>query len=346
MHAFLEESDAASDAGSTELAAAACSSRGAATVRSHRMEGNTILALMELALPQLGGLGNRSAPVSKPWMVSTDSPASPDPACTTDLARSPSPCLNLDTLSSDDDEESVIPRNILVTVLCGSEDDHIPVSSDQVLSDVDLPAASDSRDRRQVLQTQELSPVDWFFRRTVSMGRPEHGPDGQQQHSAGVQDSAPAVRTRANQPGLSVAGPSPVVGPVARQGVGQVETVHLSSPTMSGQPSPGSPQTIAFEEMGDSSVPLSPNCVQAGRSQEIPADGSLFGVSPDTPGFVMRPAALLSSFQGPPCRCRWPLTMLVTRFSVLRLLLLNVLRFRVFLLKSCGLSCNVQTCID
>ena len=26
------------------------------------------------------------------------------------------------------------------------------------------------------------------------------------------------------------------------------------------------------------SVPLSPNCVQAGRSQEMPADGSLFGV--------------------------------------------------------------------
>ena len=94
-------------------------------------------------------------------MVSTDSPASPDPACTTDLARSPSPYLNLDTLSSDDAEESVIPRDISVTVLCGSEDDNTPITSDQVLSDVDLPAASDSRDRRQVLQTQELSPVDW-----------------------------------------------------------------------------------------------------------------------------------------------------------------------------------------
>ena len=224
----------------SEAAAAAYSSKGAGMVRSHRSEGDTIQALMELALPRFGGLGNRSAPVHKSWMVSTDSPASPDPACPTDLARSQSPCLNLDTLSLDDAEESVIPRNISVTVLCGSEDGHILVSSDQVLLDVDLPAASDSRDRRQVLQTQELSPVDWFFRRTVSMGHPENVPDGQQQHSSCVQDSGPAVRSRADKPGLSVAGPSPVVGSVVRPVVGQVETVHLSSPPMSGQLSPGS----------------------------------------------------------------------------------------------------------
>ena len=46
---------------------------------------------------------------------------------------------SLDTLSSDDDGEWVIPRDISVTVLCGSEDDHTLVGSDQVLSDVDLP---------------------------------------------------------------------------------------------------------------------------------------------------------------------------------------------------------------
>ena len=65
-----------------------------------------------------------------------------------------------------------------------------------------------------------------------------------------------------------------------------------------GHPDPGSPQTIAFEELGDSSVPLSPNCVQVGRSQEMPADGSLFGVSPDTPGFVMRPAGTTQRLPG------------------------------------------------
>ena len=40
---------------------------------------------------------------------------------------------------------------------------------------------------------------------------------------------------------------------------------------------------------GDSSVPLSPNHVQAGRSQDIPDEGSLFHVSPISPGFQSRP---------------------------------------------------------
>ena len=71
-------------------------------------------------------------------MVSTDSPALPDPVCSTDLLRSPSLCLNLDELSSDDAEESVRLSDISVTLLCGSEAGHIPANSDQVLSDEDL----------------------------------------------------------------------------------------------------------------------------------------------------------------------------------------------------------------
>ena len=47
---------------------------------------------------------------------------------------------------------------------------------------------------------------------------------------------------------------------------------------------------VAFEDLGDSSVPLSPNRVQAGRSQEVPEDGSLFHVLPVSPGFLMRPS--------------------------------------------------------
>ena len=72
--------------------------------------------------------------------------------------------------------------------------------------------------------------------------------------------------------------------------VGWVATIQLSSPPRSGQLSPESPRMIAFEDMGDSSVPLSPNRVQAGRSQEVPEDGSLFNVSPVSPEFLMRPS--------------------------------------------------------
>ena len=74
--------------------------------------------------------------------------------------------------------------------------------------------------------------------------------------------------------------------------VGWVETIQLSSPPRSGQLSPDSPRTIAFEDLGDSSVLLSPNRVQAGRSQEVPEHGSLFHVSPVSPGFLMRPSSV------------------------------------------------------
>ena len=60
---------------------------------------------MDLALPKFDGLGERTTQACRPWMVSTDLPALPDPVCSMDLLRSPSLCLNLDALSSDDAEE-------------------------------------------------------------------------------------------------------------------------------------------------------------------------------------------------------------------------------------------------
>ena len=68
-----------------------------------------------------------------------------------------------------------------------------------------------------------------------------------------------------------------------------VESVKLSSPPLSGQLSPASPQTIAWEDLGDWLVPLSPNRVQAGRSEDVPDEGSLFRVSPVSRGFLRGP---------------------------------------------------------
>ena len=158
--------------------AVACSSVATGTVRPHRSEVNTIRALMDLALPKFDGWGDRPTQARRSWMVTTDPPASPDPVCSTDLLRSPSPCLNLDALSSDDPGESVGLSDILVTLICGSDDSHTPVNSDQVLSDEDLPAAAGSGDRRQVIRIRDVSPDvqivdisqvgrDWDSRRSV-----------------------------------------------------------------------------------------------------------------------------------------------------------------------------------
>ena len=54
--------------------------------------------------------------------------------------------------------------------------------------------------------------------------------------------------------------------------------------------SPDSPKTVAFEDMAVSSVPMFPNCVQVENSQDVPDEGPVFDVSPDTSGFLMRPS--------------------------------------------------------
>ena len=80
----------------------ACSSVANGPVRPHRSDVNTRRAVTDLALPKFEGLGDGPPQVHQPWMVSTESP---DPVCSTDLLRSPSPCLNLDAFSSDDTED-------------------------------------------------------------------------------------------------------------------------------------------------------------------------------------------------------------------------------------------------
>ena len=51
-----------------------------------------------------------------------------------------------------------------------------------------------------------------------------------------------------------------------------------------------SPEMNSSGDPGILSAPLSPNRVRTGHSQDMPAEGSLFDVSPDLPGFHMRPA--------------------------------------------------------
>ena len=190
--------------------------------------------------------------------------------------------------------------NLSVTLLCDSDEGLTPVNSDQVLSDEDLPTTAGSDDSRQVVRIRDVSPDvqivnvsqvgrEWDSRRTVwGAGHPRFESGKRMPLPACVPATATSGWAIDDTPGLASSDPSPVVGTVDVPAVVQVQTIHLSSPPMSGQLSPGSPRKVAFEELGDSSVPLSPNRVQVGRSQEVPEDG-VFNVSPVSPGFLMRP---------------------------------------------------------
>ena len=68
----------------------------------------------------------------------TDSPALPAPVRSTGLIRSPSPCLNLDALSSDESDETAGPGDDSAVPICISDDCGTPVNADKVLSDEDF----------------------------------------------------------------------------------------------------------------------------------------------------------------------------------------------------------------
>ena len=202
-----------------------------------------------------------------------ESASSPDTSTVADRRRSSSPCLNLDELSSSDDDTvgSVHLSDLSVTLLCGSDDGHTPVNSDQVLADVDLPPETVSNDKIQVIRIHNVSPdvqiVDisqvgwaWDSRRTVSKG----GSGKRMPLPMCIPATTTSGRDLDVVPRLSGPDPPPVVGTVGIPAVESVESVKLSLPPMSGQLSPASPHTVAWEDLGDSSVSLSPNRVQAG----------------------------------------------------------------------------------
>ena len=150
-------------------------------------EASTVQALMDLSLPHFAGLGVGSQPVHAPWATSTDSPASPATSCPgtsgeENRGELASPCLDLDGLSSSDDDigTSVGLDDLSVTLMCGSDEVFPPVNSDQALLDVDFPSEPVSHDRQQ--ESVDVMPHRtfswWMSLRYVGRGEldgPLHG---------------------------------------------------------------------------------------------------------------------------------------------------------------------------
>ena len=91
-------------------------------------ETSTVQALTDLSLPPFAGLGVGPQQVHAPWATSIDSPASPatshlDTSGEENRGGSASPCLDLDGLSSSDDDigTSVGLDDLSVTLMCGSD---------------------------------------------------------------------------------------------------------------------------------------------------------------------------------------------------------------------------------
>ena len=118
-------------------------------VRSPRSNQRPIQKMIDLALPKFACQEGQSSRPHLPWIVMTDSPASPAPVCVRAPLRSPSPCLNLDMLSSD---ESAGLGDVSDIPICISDASSPPGNPDQVLSDDDLPTAVRVTDQQQDVQ--------------------------------------------------------------------------------------------------------------------------------------------------------------------------------------------------
>ena len=111
-------------------AAVAATSVTAKVLRSLRNSPRTIPALMDLALPKLAYPEKWSEQPRSPRIVMSEAPASPAVSLRAPL-RSPSPCLNLDTLSSDG---SAGPGDVSDHPICISDVSNHSGDPDQVLS--------------------------------------------------------------------------------------------------------------------------------------------------------------------------------------------------------------------
>ena len=81
----------------------------------------------------------------------------------------------------------------------------------------------------------------------------------------------------------------PSGGAAVNAGQGISDTPAVGVPQVASVSSSSSSPTLPWGTAEDSSPPFSPNCVQEGHSQDVPDEGSLFNVSPLSPGLFVRP---------------------------------------------------------
>ena len=196
--------------------------------------------------------------------------------------RTPSPCMDLDEISTDSSVGDASPQDFKVTILYDSEDSGTPVGSIVFSSDEDLPLSPGQEDRRKV---RKCDP------RPVSQPGPTHGPASEPTPmERPVETKTDSKPPEAELPEWSDTEIMPLIIIENSSVVEKPKTTDGLLPIGSEILLPRSPEVTGFEDQDTLSAPLSPNRVRKGHSQDMPAEGSIFDVSPDLPGFNMRPA--------------------------------------------------------
>ena len=94
---------------------------------------------MDLSLPRFATLDDEVIPKTEPWPVTENSPASPVSAKDGNRTCTPSPCMDLDDISSASSVGDASTHDYKVTLFYDSEDSDTPVGSIVFSSDEDVP---------------------------------------------------------------------------------------------------------------------------------------------------------------------------------------------------------------
>ena len=105
---------------------------------------------MDLSLPRFAKLGDGVLPRTEPWPVTEKSPASPVSARDRNRTRTPSPCFELDDISSASSVGDTSTNDYKLTLSYDTEDSITPVGSRVFSSEEDVPLSSGQEDRRKV----------------------------------------------------------------------------------------------------------------------------------------------------------------------------------------------------
>ena len=115
-------------------------------------EDDTVQALMDLSLPRFTRLDEGRLPKPKLWPITEQPPSSPASVRDGNVTRTPSPCYQLDDLTSASSTGGTVSNEYRLTLSTDSSNSMTPVGSIVSFSDDDLPLESDQEDTRQVLR--------------------------------------------------------------------------------------------------------------------------------------------------------------------------------------------------
>ena len=115
-----------------------------------RSREDTVQALMDLSLPRFTRLKDGGFPKTRLWPITEQPPSSPVSVRDGNRTRTPSPCYELDDISSASSTGETTTNDYRLTLPTDSPNSITPVGSILSFSDDDLPLCSGQEDRRKV----------------------------------------------------------------------------------------------------------------------------------------------------------------------------------------------------